>query len=59
MLVPGVNSQIVSVIAVLIWNPPRMYSLLLNTAKPPGRVMPSVSPGQGEAMLSITSVTGL
>src|SRR3954452_17162916 len=55
----GVNSQIWFVIAVLIWNPPIVYSLLLRIAKPPGKVIPSLSPGHGALTALMLSVTGL
>ena len=42
-------------------NPPRIYSLLLVTAKPPGRIVPAEFPGQLSALVSVlaVSVTGL
>ena len=36
----GSNSHIWLVEATLMLNPPRMYSLLLVTVKPPGRIVP-------------------
>src|SRR5262245_58559276 len=42
----GSNSQISLVDATLISNPPRMYSLLLATVNPPGKMVPVASPGQ-------------
>src|ERR1043166_3099178 len=56
----GSNCQIWFVEATLMVNPPRMYSLLLNTANPPGRVVPAAA-GQSSAPVSVvmTSVTGL
>src|SRR6266478_7140698 len=42
----GSNSQISFVEATLMLNPPRMYSLLLATVNPPGRIVPAASPGQ-------------
>src|SRR5919204_6423355 len=42
----GSNSQISFVDDTLILKPPRMYSLLLATANPPGRMVPAASPGQ-------------
>src|SRR5437016_6878668 len=42
----GLNSQISFVEATLMLNPPRMYSLLLATVNPPGRIVPAASPGQ-------------
>src|SRR5215831_2174004 len=42
----GSNCQIWFVEATLILKPPRMYSLLLATANPPGRIVPAESPGQ-------------
>ena len=57
----GSNCQIWLVEATLMLNPPRMYNLLLYTEKPPGRIVPALSPGQLSAAVSavITSVTGL
>jgi hypothetical protein len=42
-------------------NPPRMYSLSLNTENPPGRIVPAASPGQLSPALRVVavSVTGL
>ena len=56
----GSNSQIPLVEATLMLNPPRMYSLLLATANPPGRTLPGL-PGQSSAALSTVwvSVAGL
>jgi hypothetical protein len=56
----GSNCQIWLVEATLMVNPPRMYSLLLNTENPPGRVVPAAA-GQSSAAVSVvmTSVTGL
>ena len=42
----GSNCHIWLVEATLMLNPPNMYSLLLTTANPPGRVVPLASPGQ-------------
>src|SRR4030095_1932660 len=59
VLLPGVNSQIVLTAAAgLIVNPPRIYSLLLNTENPPGKVVPPNAPGQGAATVVRVSVTG-
>jgi len=57
----GSNSHIWFVEATLMLNPPSMYSLLLATAKPPGRIVPAASPGQLSALVSVVtvSVTGL
>src|SRR4051794_15749307 len=56
----GSNSQIWLIMATLILKPPKMYSLLLNTAKPPGSMVPPESPGHGSVVTTvITSVTGL
>ena len=57
----GSNCQIWLVEATLMLNPPRMYSLLLATANPPGRIVPAASPGQLSAPVSVVtvSVTGL
>src|SRR4029453_6425082 len=57
----GSNCQIWLVEATLMLNPPSMYSLLLATAKPPGRIVPAASPGQLSApvRLVMVSVTGL
>src|SRR4030095_1482025 len=52
----GSNSQIPLVEATLILNPPRMYSLLLATANPPGRTLPGL-PGQLSAALSTVWVS--
>jgi len=42
----------------LILNPPRMYSLLLNTVNPPGRIVP-MAPGQSSPVKTVeVSVTG-
>src|SRR5262245_11618234 len=41
----GSNSQISLVEATLMLNPPTMYSLLLATVNPPGRIVPA-APGQ-------------
>ena len=55
----GSNSQIWFVDATLILNPPRMYSLLLATANPPGRIVP-MAPGQSSPVKVVgVSVTGL
>ena len=40
----GSNCHISLVEATLMLNPPSMYSLLPVTAKPPGRIVPAVSP---------------
>jgi hypothetical protein len=57
----GSNCHIWFVEATLMLNPPSMYSLLLVTAKPPGRIVPAASPGQLSAPVSVVtvSVTGL
>jgi hypothetical protein len=56
----GVNSQIVlTTPAGDTVNPPKMYSLLLNTEKPPGRVVFPNAPGHGAATGLIVSVAGL
>jgi hypothetical protein len=56
----GSNCQIWFVEATLMVNPPRMYSLLLNTENPPGRVVPAAA-GQSSAPVSVVmvSVAGL
>ena len=57
----GSNCHIWLVEATLMLNPPRMYNLLLTTAKPPGRIVPAASPGQlsPAARVLMVSVTGL
>ena len=55
----GSNSQIWLVDATLILNPPRMYSLLLATVNPPGRIV-AMAPGQSSPVKVVAvSVTGL
>src|SRR6266480_4551918 len=56
----GSNSHISLVEATLMLNPPSMYSLLLFTANPPGRIVPMASPGQlsGAVRVSMLSATG-
>src|SRR5256885_7290990 len=55
----GSNSQISFVEATLMLNPPRMYSLLLATVNPPGRIVPAASPGQSSVPRRAgVSVTG-
>src|SRR5207249_9954465 len=53
----GSNCHIWFVEATLIWNPPSMYSLLLVTAKPPGRMLPAASPGQLSAPVSVATIS--
>jgi hypothetical protein len=57
----GSNPHIWFVEATLMLKPPSMYSLLPVTAKPPGRIVPAVSPGQLSALVSVVtmSVAGL
>src|SRR5438270_13931363 len=55
----GSNSQISFVEDTRMLNPPRMYSLLLATVKPPGRIVPAASPGQSSVPSRAgVSVTG-
>ena len=55
----GSNCQIWLVEATLMSNPPTMYSLLLTTANPPGRIVPVLLPGQSSPVrVLIVSVTG-
>ena len=55
----GSNSQISFVEATLMLNPPKMYSLLLATVNPPGRMVPTASPGQSSVPRRAgVSVTG-
>src|ERR1043166_4297453 len=42
----GSNCQISLVADTLMLKPPRMYNLLFATAKPPGKIVPALSPGQ-------------
>ncbi len=57
----GSNCHIWLVEATLMLNPPKMYSLLFATAKPPGRIVPALSPGQlsPEVRVVAVSVAGL
>jgi hypothetical protein len=56
----GSNCHIWLVEATLMLKPPSMYSLLLNTANPPGKIVPAASPGQLSELvrLVIASATG-
>ena len=55
----GSNCQIWLVEATLMLNPPRIYSLSLYTAKPPGRIVP-IAPGQSSfPSVVAVSVAGL
>ena len=53
----GSNCHIWFVEATLMLNPPSMYSLLLATAKPPGKIVPAASPGQLSAPVSVVTVS--
>jgi hypothetical protein len=53
----GSNCHIWLVEATLMLNPPSMYSLLLVTAKPPGKIVPAASPGQLSALVSVVTVS--
>jgi hypothetical protein len=59
--VVGSNCHIWLVDAILMLKPPRIYSLLLYTVNPPGKIVPAESPGQLSPLVRavITSVTGL